>query len=253
MTEAIFSHEKLVVYQKGLAFVGLAESLVSAWDKRHAITDHLSRASESIVMNIAEASRTHSQDARQTAIDYSIGSALECAACLDIADVKALLRGEEARRHKEVLAGIVRMLTGLRRSTESLRLREEEEPYEVRGSSSTLQTQFHHERLDVYQVGLSLMAWFCASGVADGLSAKPFKKIDQMATTMILNIAEGNGRYSLLDSRRFLKTANVSTTKIAAFLDICVHRRLLTSDGVPEAKRLLLRVANMTAAMAGLR
>ena len=72
MVDLIFSHEKLAVYQKSLVFVGLAESLVSVWDKRHAVTDHLSRASESIVMNTAEASRASSHDARQTAVDSSL-------------------------------------------------------------------------------------------------------------------------------------------------------------------------------------
>ena len=250
--DLIFSHEKLVVYQKSLAFVGLAELLVSAWDKRHAVTDHLSRASESIVMNTAEASRTSSHDGRQMAMDYSVGSALECAACLDVANTKALLDGEEVQRHKELLAEIVRMLTGLRKSLEATGVSEEEAQYGVRRPQAASRTLFSHEELDVYQVGLDFMRWFAASGVTDRLGAKPFKKIDQMATTVILNIAEGNGRYSQLDRRRFLKTANVSTVKMAAYLDICVHRRLLAlADSLP-AKHLLARVASMTAAMAGL-
>ena len=50
--------------------------------------DQLLRASESVVLNIAEGARLRGSPRRQQVLDYAIGSALECAASLDIAQRK---------------------------------------------------------------------------------------------------------------------------------------------------------------------
>jgi four helix bundle protein len=63
----------------------------AAWDKKHALVDHLFRASESIVLNLAEAARKRGLPARLRILDYAIGSSLECAGCLDLARIKRLL------------------------------------------------------------------------------------------------------------------------------------------------------------------
>jgi len=46
----MFAHEKLQAYSKALDFAGKAAAWTSAWDKRHSLVDHLTRASESILM-----------------------------------------------------------------------------------------------------------------------------------------------------------------------------------------------------------
>lgn len=56
------------------------------WDNYHAFVNHLSRANESILLNLAEGCRSHSRKAKNIYIDYSIGSLLESAACMDIAE-----------------------------------------------------------------------------------------------------------------------------------------------------------------------
>ena len=66
---------------------------------------------------------------------------------------------------------------------------------------------------------------------------------------MVLNIAEGNGRYSELDQSRFLGTSHEATVKLAARLDLCVAQSLLRKDEVGEMKNLLSRVSAMTSAM----
>lgn len=55
-----FSHEKLKVYQNALQFTAKADSWVAGWDSKHAVGDHLPRAAESIVENIAMASAAYS-------------------------------------------------------------------------------------------------------------------------------------------------------------------------------------------------
>jgi hypothetical protein len=49
----MFDHEKLQVYGKALDFTAKAAVWTSTWDKKHALVDHLSRANESILLNLA--------------------------------------------------------------------------------------------------------------------------------------------------------------------------------------------------------
>jgi four helix bundle protein len=86
----MFSIEKLKVYDRAMASVARLSQLSACWDKRHAVVDQLVRASESVVLNIAEGVRLRGTANRQHVLDYAIGSALECAACLDIAVLRNL-------------------------------------------------------------------------------------------------------------------------------------------------------------------
>jgi four helix bundle protein len=91
----MFSLDKLKVYDKALANAASLAQRSRSWDKRHAVTDQLLRASESFVLNLAEGARLRSAAKRQHVLDYAIGSALECAACLDIAQIKEFLCPDE--------------------------------------------------------------------------------------------------------------------------------------------------------------
>lgn len=52
---------------------------------------------------------------------------------------------------------------------------------------------FTHEKLDVYRLPLRLMEWFVERDPLDSMSARLFRKLDGALTSMILNVAEGNG------------------------------------------------------------
>ncbi len=58
---SMFSHEKLQVYAKALDFAAKAAGWTTAWDNRHAFIEHLDRAAESILSNLAEAARQSEQ------------------------------------------------------------------------------------------------------------------------------------------------------------------------------------------------
>ncbi len=124
----MFSHEKLKVYEKALSCIASLALHSRSWDNRHAITDHLTRASESIVLNLVEGARLRGAANRQHFTEYAMGSALECAACLDIAVAKQLLTDEIAMVQKRALCEIVRMLTGLRKSWAEDQFREDPPP-----------------------------------------------------------------------------------------------------------------------------
>ena len=219
----MFPHEKLQVYSKALDFTAQVTELSSSWDTKHSVVDHFSRAAESIVLNLAEGARLPFGPMKLTSLDYALGSSLECAACLDVAHLKNLLAGQQFEPEKRRVCQIAKMLVGLRRawseSSESV-LHEDSVEYVVKAEPSEAQTLFNHERLDVYRVSLSFMRWFVTLGPAQDLTA-PFRPVDKAATSVVLNIAEGNGRYARLDHKRFLQVAQSSAVK-APLISICV-------------------------------
>jgi len=125
----MLAHEKLKVYGNALKVAAQAFTLCSGWDKRHALVDHLSRASESMVVNLAEAARLRGSRVRLTTIDYAIGSSLECAACFDLAQIKQLLTPEQSYEEKLRLCEITKMLIGLRKAWNQTILEEEALPW----------------------------------------------------------------------------------------------------------------------------
>src|SRR5512143_51690 len=109
----MLTHHKLKLYDKALVVAAGAHELSAGWGKRHAIVDHFRRASESVVLNLAEGARLESAPDKSRTLDYALGSTLECAACLDIANIKGFLSCEPSLIEKARLLEIARMLIGL--------------------------------------------------------------------------------------------------------------------------------------------
>jgi len=172
------------------------------------------------VLNIAEGARLRSGPDKARTLDYALGSTLECAACLDIANIKGRLSPDRSLTEKRRFLEITRMLIGLRKSWLQNVMSEEPSPYEAGPSAPEFEVLFHHESLDVYQVGLDFMRWFVSLPGGRDLSDRLCREVDKSATSVVLNVAEGNGRYSELDQRRFLEIAAASAVKAAAYLDL---------------------------------
>ncbi len=109
----IFDHEKLVAYQESIVFCGWVGELLSSINTKLAAKDQLDRASTSIPLNIAEGNGKFSDADRSRYLEIARGSALECAACLDVMVVRKVLTADAAFAEKERLARIVGMLLGL--------------------------------------------------------------------------------------------------------------------------------------------
>ena len=133
-----FAHERLHVYGKSLDFVAAASVFTAHWDNNQAVTDQLARASDSLVLNLAEAAR---------------------------------------------------------------------------------------------------------------LLSSPGNQIDESLSSIVLNIAEGNGRYSELDHHRFLDFASSAAVKSAAYLDLAMQKGVLAPTVCGPAKDLLRRVVAMLSRM----
>jgi four helix bundle protein len=118
-----FDHEKLDVYQDSIGFVCWVDALLEGIPKSLAVYNQLDRASTSIPLNIAEGNGKYSPADRCRFFDIARGSALECAACLDVLVAKK--RMDSADDGKAMLVRIVSMLVGLIRSTSDSRVHED--------------------------------------------------------------------------------------------------------------------------------
>ncbi|MEO8350213.1 MAG: four helix bundle protein [Chthoniobacteraceae bacterium] len=79
-----FAHEKLVVYQRSIDFVAWTEPLLESIPTSISARDQLDRASTSVPLNIAEGNGKLSPNGRARYFQMAHGSALECAAALDV-------------------------------------------------------------------------------------------------------------------------------------------------------------------------
>ena len=122
-----FDHEKLDVYREAIAFVSWVDELLERIPKGLAVYTQLDRASTSIPLNIAEGNGKHTAADRCRFFDIARGSALECAACLDVLVAKK--RIDSADCGQSVLVSIVSMLVGLIRSTSDRRVYEDSSEY----------------------------------------------------------------------------------------------------------------------------
>src|SRR5437762_7345635 len=108
-----FDHEKLDVYQEAIAFCGWVGEFLTAISAKAAAKDQLDRASTIIPLNIAEGNGKFSVKDRARFLEMARGSALECAACLDVLVARKLVTAEQVTNTKADLARIVRMMIGL--------------------------------------------------------------------------------------------------------------------------------------------
>ena len=111
--EPWFDHEKLDVYRESVAFVAWLSAILEGSVRIGDVKDQLERASTSVPLNIAEGNGKYAPKDRCRFFDIAHGSALECAAGLDVLVAKAKLTTDQIRPGKERLQKIVRMLMGL--------------------------------------------------------------------------------------------------------------------------------------------
>lgn len=108
---------------------------------------------------------------------------------------------------------------------------------------------FDHERLKVYRDALRFVAW--TTPIIERLRAKLAARdqLDRASTSIVPNLAEGNGKRSPLDRCRYFDTARGSAVECAACLDVLVMRNCLPSLTAAEGKAILFEVVSMTAGL----
>jgi four helix bundle protein len=115
-TPQLFDHEKLNVYGKTLEFIAWVTTILERVPKAMAVPNQLDRSSTSIPLNIAEGTGKFTAPDRCRYYDSARGSAVECAASLDVLVAKRVLQANEITEGKELLRPIVAMLVGLIKS-----------------------------------------------------------------------------------------------------------------------------------------
>lgn len=128
---ARFDHEKLNVYQRSLQFVVWTVEVLDRIPAKLSAHGQIGRASSSIPLNIAEGNGRYTSADRCRFFDAARGSALECAAALDVLVAKNVLPENEIEAGKAQLFELVNMLVGLIRSNSETRLHEDEIPYKI--------------------------------------------------------------------------------------------------------------------------
>lgn len=238
-----FGHEKLIVYQKAMSFVVMRGGLLDRLPRRVAACDHLDRAAESILVNIAHASSAWTANERIACLGRANGSALECAACLDVLVAKTLLTADEAFSGKSLLAEVVSMLIAMRKVAAN-RVSEEQAMYRTRKGRL-----FTHEDLDVYQSALHLVGWLDAMWSLLRGSADLCAKLDKATTSIVLNIAEGNGRFTGKDQVSFYAAAYKATIQSASIVDLAAANGDVDDAQVEAARERFRSIAAMLTAL----
>ena len=109
----LLDHERLDVYRVALEFVAMVPALTRG--ARPSLRDQLERASSSVVLTLAEGCGRRTRRDRLHFFSMAQGSAMECAAAIDLLRVLGHVTLADATRAKQKVTRVVQMLVGLRR------------------------------------------------------------------------------------------------------------------------------------------
>lgn len=104
---------------------------------------------------------------------------------------------------------------------------------------------FDHEKLNVYQRSLDsvLYADILLQELPKRLSVSD--QLDRSSTSMSLNIAEGNGKFTAKDRCKFFDIARGSALESAACLDVLERKGKIDFEQANTGKQILLEVVSM--------
>jgi four helix bundle protein len=104
---------------------------------------------------------------------------------------------------------------------------------------------FDHEKLEVYQESIRFVSWLSALLEHAVRVGEVRDQLDRASTSIPLNIAEENGKYSPKDRCRYFDTAHGSSLECAAGLDVLVAKAKLTVEAIRPGKEQLQRIVRM--------
>jgi len=113
-----------------------------------------------------------------------------------------------------------------------------------------MEIQFDHEKLDVYRISLQFVAWvYERVDRMKGYQRHARDELIRASQSLPRNIAEGNGKRSRADRKRFFQIARGSALECAAILDELLIMKVLHEAEVQEGKKLLHRIVSMLTKM----
>jgi four helix bundle protein len=104
---------------------------------------------------------------------------------------------------------------------------------------------FDHEKLKVYQAAIMFVKW--AHQTMDKVPKRHavYNQLDRASTSIALNIAEGNGKYSPRDRCRYFDIARGSALESAAALDVLVAKSIIENSEIRSGKEILKDIVSM--------
>ncbi len=108
-----------------------------------------------------------------------------------------------------------------------------------------MKSYFDHEKLTVYQEALRFAAW--ADGILQGVpkSWAVRDQLDRASTSVPLNIAEGNGKFTAPDRCKFFDNARGSALECASCLDVLLVKKQISPEMALEGKAILSAIVSM--------
>lgn len=104
---------------------------------------------------------------------------------------------------------------------------------------------FDHEKLEAYQQSLKFAAWCNPILKRLPKTAALHDQLDRARTSIVLNIAEGNGKFTAPDRCRYLDNARGSALESAGCVDLLKVDGIISADEVDEGKSVLRPVVAM--------
>ena len=109
-----------------------------------------------------------------------------------------------------------------------------------------------HEKLDVYRLSIDYVAWvFIQAKELDGIHRHARDQWLRASPSIPLNIAEGNGKSTEADRRRYFEIARGSALECAAIQDVRMVGQGLDAQQHRERKDHLDRIAAMLSKLGG--
>jgi len=105
--------------------------------------------------------------------------------------------------------------------------------------------QLDHEKLEVYRSSLEFIVWLesLLSRLPKSLAVSD--QLDRASTSIPLNIAEGNGKFTKPDRCRYFDHARGSALESSAALDVLVAKGLANEREVQPGKDWLRSIVSM--------
>ncbi|MEP7013982.1 MAG: four helix bundle protein [Verrucomicrobiota bacterium] len=108
-----------------------------------------------------------------------------------------------------------------------------------------MRSSLDHKKLEVYQASLEFIIWTVPLLSRLPASASVRNQLDRASTSVPLNIAEGNGKFTSADRCRFFDIARGSALEAAACLDVIVAKGLAAISETEAGKTLIVKIVSL--------
>ena len=104
---------------------------------------------------------------------------------------------------------------------------------------------FDHEKLEACKKALAFAQWAEAILERVPKSAAVHNQLDRARTSIVLNIPEGNGRFTPADRCKFFDIARGSGLESAGCLDLIFIKKLISETELEQGKSILKDVISL--------